>query len=77
MRHLKVTGFFVAIGHKPNSDIFKGQINMDELGYIDVKPGSTKTNLEGVFAVGDEKDEDVEFVVFERREERIRSPNGV
>lgn len=53
MRHLKVTGFFVAIGHKPNTDIFKGQINMDELGYIDVKPGSTKTNLEGVFAVGD------------------------
>lgn len=53
LRTLDVTGFFVAIGHKPNTDIFKGQINMDELGYIDVIPGSTKTNIEGVFAVGD------------------------
>lgn len=53
LRHLKVTGFFVAIGHKPNTDIFKGQIDMDELGYINVKPGSTKTNIDGVFAVGD------------------------
>jgi thioredoxin reductase (NADPH) len=53
LRTLDVTGFFVAIGHKPNTDIFKGQINMDELGYIDVIAGSAKTNLEGVFAVGD------------------------
>lgn len=53
LRTLDVTGFFVAIGHKPNTDIFKGQINMDELGYIDVVSGSTKTNIEGVFAVGD------------------------
>jgi thioredoxin reductase (NADPH) len=53
LRTLDVTGFFVAIGHKPNTDIFKGQIKMDELGYIDVVPGSTKTNVEGVFAVGD------------------------
>jgi thioredoxin reductase (NADPH) len=53
LRTLDVTGFFVAIGHKPNTDIFKGQINMDELGYIDVIPGSTKTTIEGVFAVGD------------------------
>jgi thioredoxin reductase (NADPH) len=53
LRHLKVTGFFVAIGHKPNTDIFKGQLDMDELGYLDVKNGSSKTNIPGVFAVGD------------------------
>lgn len=52
-RNLNVTGFFVAIGHKPNTDIFKGQLNMDEQGYLQVIPGSTKTNIEGVFAVGD------------------------
>lgn len=52
-RTLNITGFFVAIGHKPNTDIFKGQLNMDELGYIDVVGGSSKTNLQGVFAVGD------------------------
>jgi len=53
LRTLNVTGFFVAIGHKPNTDIFKGQLKMDELGYLDVIAGSTKTNIEGVFAVGD------------------------
>jgi len=52
-RTLDVTGFFVAIGHKPNTDIFKGQLTMDELGYLQVLPGSTKTNITGVFAVGD------------------------
>lgn len=52
-RTIQVTGFFVAIGHKPNTDIFKGQLNMDETGYIQVVAGSTKTNIEGVFAVGD------------------------
>jgi len=52
-RTLKVSGFFVAIGHKPNTDIFAGQIEMDELGYIEIIPGSTKTKLKGVFAVGD------------------------
>jgi thioredoxin reductase (NADPH) len=53
LRLLDVTGFFVAIGHKPNTDIFAGQLNMDDLGYIDVAAGSTRTNIEGVFAVGD------------------------
>jgi thioredoxin reductase (NADPH) len=53
LRTLDVTGFFVAIGHKPNTDIFKGQLTMDELGYLQIIPGSTKTNIEGVFAVGD------------------------
>lgn len=53
---LSIQGFFLAIGHKPNTDIFKGYIDMDETGYIKVQSGSTKTNVEGVFAVGDAAD---------------------
>ena len=53
---IKVEGFFLAIGHKPNTDIFKDFIEMDETGYIKVSPGTTKTNVEGVFAVGDAAD---------------------
>ena len=53
---LKVQGFFLAIGHKPNTEIFKGVIDMDEAGYIRIVPGTTKTNIEGVFAVGDVAD---------------------
>ncbi|MEM6378918.1 MAG: thioredoxin-disulfide reductase [Bacteroidota bacterium] len=49
-------GFFVAIGHKPNTDIFKGWLDMDEAGYIIPKPGRTHTNIEGVFASGDAQD---------------------
>lgn len=52
-RDLKVTGFFVAIGHKPNTDIFKNWLDMDETGYLKVVPGTTKTNIPGVFAAGD------------------------
>lgn len=55
-RVLDVTGFFVAIGHHPNTDIFKGWIDMDETGYIVTKPGTAQTNIEGVFACGDAQD---------------------
>jgi thioredoxin reductase (NADPH) len=53
---IPVKGFFVAIGHTPNSDIFKGFIDMDSEGYIKTLPGSAKTNIEGVFASGDVQD---------------------
>lgn len=55
-KELSIQGFFLAIGHKPNTDIFKDYIEMDETGYIKVQPGSTRTNIEGVFAVGDAAD---------------------
>jgi len=55
-RTLDVTGFFVAIGHKPNSDIFTDYIKTDDVGYILTVPGTTKTNIEGVFAAGDISD---------------------
>lgn len=54
--NIAVQGFFLAIGHKPNTDIFRGILDMDETGYIQVLPGSTKTNIPGVFAVGDAAD---------------------
>ena len=53
---IPATGFFVAIGHKPNTDIFKEFLNLDETGYIVNTPGSSKTNIEGVFVSGDAAD---------------------
>ncbi|HRD56893.1 MAG TPA: thioredoxin-disulfide reductase [Ferruginibacter sp.] len=55
-KEIPVSAFFVAIGHKPNSDIFNGWIDMDETGYIKTIPGTSKTNVEGVFASGDVQD---------------------
>lgn len=55
-KDIPVSAFFVAIGHHPNSDIFKGWLDMDEAGYLITIPGSSKTNIEGVFASGDVQD---------------------
>jgi len=55
-RRIDAGGAFIAIGHKPNTDLFEGIIDMNETGYIITKPGSTYTNIEGVFASGDAQD---------------------
>tara|TARA_B100000780_G_scaffold100542_1_gene70186 strand:+ start:145 stop:1086 length:942 start_codon:yes stop_codon:yes gene_type:complete len=55
---VKVTGLFIAIGHKPNTEIFKGQLDMDDAGYVITKGKTTDTNCPGVFASGDVQDKD-------------------
>ena len=55
---IKITGLFIAIGHKPNTEIFKGQLDMDDTGYVITKGKSTKTNKPGVFASGDVQDKE-------------------
>ena len=55
---IAITGLFIAIGHKPNTDIFKGKLDMDEMGYLITKGKTTKTNLPGVFASGDVQDKE-------------------
>jgi thioredoxin reductase (NADPH) len=54
--HIEIDGFFLAIGHKPNSDVFKPWIETDEVGYIKTIPGTPRTNIPGVFASGDVAD---------------------
>ena len=53
---IKIDGFFLAIGHTPNSDVFKQYIETDQVGYIKTVPGTSKTNIAGVFAAGDVQD---------------------
>tara|TARA_B100001113_G_scaffold319532_1_gene288246 strand:+ start:1132 stop:2061 length:930 start_codon:yes stop_codon:yes gene_type:complete len=55
-KNIKLSGVFIAIGHQPNTDIFKNQLDLDDSGYIITKPGSTITNIPGVFATGDAQD---------------------
>jgi len=55
-KKLPMNGLFVAIGHQPNTDLFKGQLEMDDVGYIKVQPGTTRTSIPGVFASGDAAD---------------------
>jgi len=57
-KEIEITGLFIAIGHKPNTDIFKGQLDMDDTGYLITKGKSTKTNKPGVFASGDVQDKE-------------------
>jgi thioredoxin reductase (NADPH) len=56
LREIAVQGFFVAIGHTPNTGLFRGQLDMDQTGYLITTAGTTRTNLEGVFAAGDAQD---------------------
>ena len=56
IRHIEIDGFFLAIGHKPNSDVFRPYVECDEVGYIKTEGATPKTNIPGVFAAGDVAD---------------------
>jgi thioredoxin reductase (NADPH) len=56
LTEVDVVGIFYAIGHTPNTEVFKGQIDLDDTGYIRIKPGTQETSVEGVFAAGDVHD---------------------
>ena len=56
MREHAMGGLFIAIGHEPNTQLFKGQLEMDAVGYIKIQPGTTRTSVKGVFASGDAAD---------------------
>ena len=56
IREIPLGGLFIAIGHEPNTSLFKGQLSMDEVGYLKITPGTTKTSIPGVFAAGDAAD---------------------
>ena len=56
MKEIPMNGVFMGIGHRPNTELFRGQIDLNDSGYIIVKAGTTKTNVEGVFAAGDVSD---------------------
>ena len=55
-RTIEISGFFLAIGHHPNTELFAGQLDLDAEGYIRTEPGTSKTSIEGLFAAGDVKD---------------------
>jgi thioredoxin reductase (NADPH) len=56
LEELAIEGLFIAIGHQPTTELFKGQLELDDAGYVKVQPGTTRTSLEGVFACGDVSD---------------------
>ena len=56
IREIDIDGFFLAIGHTPNSEVFKDYLETDETGYVNTIPGSSKTNVPGIFACGDLQD---------------------
>ena len=58
LEEISITGLFIAIGHKPNTEIFKGQLDMDDAGYLITNHKTTETNLPGVFASGDVQDKE-------------------